>query len=714
MSCTQNIGLLRGARSGRGARPRRGVAAVLAMLFIVIATTLTVGIYSASTLNAQAAYSQADGIRAMAAAEGGIEWFAWRLRKIDRPKTTAGLVTASVANTIWPSLKTTITNDLGSMSLASERTVTSSSTSITSSAISLGSADGRFTIQIQQHPLYAGDTLDQRFLRVTSTGTAGGAKRVVSADFRIDKKIRFAVAGRVPIQIGRNTLIEGPMGMATAAKLPPFLMLSDFAHLNSTLTTKIQAFEKFCEDEHDGFDNRILVNTEEATLAATRGYTDYSGDGYIDEYDLFVKHYDKNNDKAISTAEFTNSSTGKLFDANLFGAIDALNAPKFDGDTTRAGYKDGIVDNKDGYAKVAGALTMATGQSAWASNLSGSGQTITDMLPGPIVVDRAGAAAVKFGATTNDIFDLSPINFEDCAQGFRDRSGTNAGTTTRTSTKITNATLRLVDANGTAVTERTPFGSTTYQATFKRPVYRNMTLKNVVIPAGTNALFDNCIFEGVTFVETERDITKANNAVTTDKDEGSGWASRKVNGDNWSKDKVLIATGTPASGQTITKGSRDGNNLRFNNCTFNGPIAGNYATAYTHFANSWEFTGSTLFDNQVDQTATIVSPQVNIEMGSFTDPTRAPSTLVGVVVAGNIDIRGTSVVDGSILITGDGAGNTTLGYFGASDADTNPSALPEGGYGRLSIRYNPNRALPDGINVAVDVLPVPNTYRENQ
>ena len=99
-------------------------------------------------------------------------------------------------------------------------------------------------------------------------------------------------------------------------------------------------------------------------------------------------------------------------------------------------------------------------------------------------------------------------------------------------------------------------------------------------------------------------------------------------------------------------------------------------------------------------------------MGSFTDPAPAPSTLVGVVVAGNIDIRGTSVVDGSIIVTGDGAGNTTLGYFGPSDGDTDPDAMPEGGYGRLNIRYNPYRALPDGINIAVDLLPQVFSYQE--
>jgi hypothetical protein len=84
-----------------------------------------------------------------------------------------------------------------------------------------------------------------------------------------------------------------------------------------------------------------------------------------------------------------------------------------------------------------------------------------------------------------------------------------------------------------------------------------------------------------------------------------------------------------------------------------------------------------------------------------------------VVVAGNIDIRGTSKVDGSIIVTGNGAGNTTLGYFGPDDGQSNPAALPTGGYGQLDIRYNPYRALPDGINIAISVLPVSGSYSEN-
>jgi hypothetical protein len=161
-----------------------------------------------------------------------------------------------------------------------------------------------------------------------------------------------------------------------------------------------------------------------------------------------------------------------------------------------------------------------------------------------------------------------------------------------------------------------------------------------------------------------------------------------------------------------SQGFEKGNNLRFHNTTFNGPIASNYATAYTHFTNSWEFTGATMFDNKVDQTATLVAPQTNIEMGSFTNPGAAPSTLLGVVVAGNIDIRGTTMVDGSIIVTGDGSGNTTLGYFGPNDGDTSAVALPEGGFGMLGIHYNPYRTLPDGINLPIMITGRIDTYRE--
>mgnify|MGYP005843125179 CR=1 FL=1 len=692
---------------------RRGAAAVLAMMFLTMFVTLSLAMYTSATLNVQSAQNLSDVDRARAAAESGLRWMQYRFVKMSRPKTTVGNIDATAAANLWPALTTAIQNDFASLLTTTERAVTVSGNTVTSANIALDDSSSRFRLTIQQHPLDLSDPLDQRYVRVTSTGIYRGATRSVAMDFLIDKKVRFAVVGKVPIQIGRNTVIEGPIAMATAGKFPPILQISDFRHLDSALASRIDDFHAFVEAHHAGYDGRVSINDEdEYPLALSAGFDDHNTDGYVDEYDLFLHHFDSNGDLAISASEFTNPSTGLLYDANLFNAIDSLGGPLYAGDPVRDGYNDGLIDNRDAYAKVEGQIVIAATAAAWTSNLASQGKTIGDMLQGPVVPTDPTQPPVKFGATTGDIFDLSPINFEECALGFRARSGSAAGSATVTSSLIENTTLTAAQANASPVTERTPLGSVSYQATYRRPVFRNMTLRNVIIPKGLNALFDNCTFEGVTFVEGERDITTSSGSVSTSSSEGMNWAKRRISGDSFSKDKVLIASGTPTSGQTITQGSQKGNNLRFNNCTFRGPIAGNYATAYTHFANSWEFTGATLFDNQVDQTATIVSPQVNIEMGSFTNPAAAPSTLVGVVVAGNIDVRGTSIVDGSIIVTGDGAGNTTLGYFGPSDSDTNPSAMPEGGYGRLLIRYNPHRALPDGINVAIDVLPDPTTYRE--
>ena len=434
--------------------------------------------------------------------------------------------------------------------------------------------------------------------------------------------------------------------------------------------------------------------------------------------------------------------------------MDSLGAPMFTGDTTRAGFQDGVIDNRDGYTKVRGQISLAVTANAWTANLASSGQTIQNEIVGPIQSDNGALdPAVKFGITSADVFDLTPSDFD--TSSFKNKTGpangpTSTGTVAGQYT-ITNKVLLATDATSGATTvqvaavgttsfkvgdvvlksdfdaanasrtsankatttlpvntaaEQTPYGSTSWQATYKRPVFKNVHFVNVQIPKGMNALFDGCTFDGVTYVALTTIITNSSGQTTANASDGMTWSKTMKSG-SFTTNTVLSTTNS--------YGFDRGNNLRFNDCTMNGPIASDVPTAYTHFANSWEFTGATTFNNMADQTATMVCPQTNIEMGSFTDPSKAPSTLVGVVVTGNIDIRGSSVVDGSIIVTGDGAGNTTQGWFGPSDASTDPSSpMPQGGWGRLNIRYNPNRALPDGINVAVDVLADANTYLEGQ
>src|SRR6266850_1089323 len=686
------------AFKGRQAAMRRGAVAALAMLYLMLFGTLTLAMYTMATLNTQSAENYSDSDKARAAAESGLHWIQYRFMKMARPKTLIGNITPAVANNLWPSIRTSITSDMGALFVASERPTQFSGNHLVTSWITTDNTPTRFQIDITQDPA------DARNLIISSTGRYNGAVRTLSMKFHIEKKIKYAIAGKVPIQIGRNTLVEGPIAMVAPNRNPPLLMLSDFRHLTPTLKSKIDAFSDFCERNHAGFDNRISTdNPIEYKKALSNGFADYNDDGAVDEYDLFVREFDKNGDLAVDKSEFTNPSTGKLYDPELFSAIDSLGAPKFPGDI-RVGYQDGMISNQDGYAKVRGQINIAKTGRDWQSQTS-SGTTIHDLILGPTAPETSNSLTpVQLGADGSAMVDLNPANFQGVSDNFRSRSGAAGGSPSNTLSLKANLTLDATMANGGTVVEQTPYGSTSYEATYKRPVFRNMIIRNCTIPKGLNALFDNCKFEGVTFVDITQNITHGG-MTTKNAGEGLQWSERMRSG-SFNHSTVLTSANS--------YGFTDGKNLHFNNCTLNGPLAGADPSSYTYFTNKWEFTGATMFDNQVDQTATIVSPQTSIEMGSFTAPGSAPSTLTGVVVVGNMDIRGTSRVDGSILVTGDGAINTTLGYFGNSDGATDTTSIPTGGLGKLNIMYNPNRALPDGINMAIDLTADPSTYVEGK
>jgi Tfp pilus assembly protein PilX len=721
---------LRPGRPGRRPAIRRAAVAVITMLYMLLLTTLTLALFYAASYNVQTSENFSSIAKAHAAAESGLRWMDYRFQRAIRPKTDKGTITTALADTLWPSLRDALATDLQNVKGADRKLliISKKTDSIEAKNISIDASTGA-TFDVFVRHLGALDGSDSRFIRVSATGRYKNTSRTVSMDFKMDKAVKFAVVGKVPVQVGRDVIIDGPIGMGIPGKYPPLFTLSDFTHFDAALKTSVTNFQNYLKGSgvvngqliknHEAYDGRICVNDkDEYTLATAAGYKDTNADGFIDEYDLFVARFDANKDGKISKAEFTNSATGLLYDANLFTLIDTIGL-----DATRSGYNDGFIDNRDGYAKVRGGIALATSAKDWNTNLAASGQTVNDQIKGPIATTDPSQPGVLFSATADDIFDLAPLNFEQCSLNFKAKTGAGAGAASVSTTGLP-AGIQVIISNtvitptyhtappagvpaaavnsGATVTEKTPYGSTTWQAQYARPRYSKVLFRNCQIAKGVNAVFDQCIFEGVTFVDMTRNITNSSGSVTTNKDDGMTWSKRM---------KVGTFSNTTALTSANSNGFTDGNNIRFNDCTFRGPLVGPYATAYSHFTNTWEFTGATLFDNLIDQTATIVAPQVNIEMGSFTTAGK-PSTLVGVVVAGNIDIRGTTNIDGSIVVTGDGAGNTTLGYFGNNDAVTDPGAMPEGGYGAIQLRYNPFRAMPDGIMTNVDLAPQIFSYRE--
>ncbi len=727
-------------RTPRRPAQRRGSSLLMALMYVTLfgALAASMTLFAGATLEDSAANDRST--RAYAAAESGISYLMLQFKMLAQktpgtggglPITASGAITPAIARTLFygtGGLAPNLAAQLNGTTNLQGRSVIYNATTINIPPIKMFSSidDSAFCLSIVQ------DAANPLVLHATSIGKCSGVMRAVQLDIAMSKQLKYAVYSNVAIQFGKNIRVQGDVASTYAGtnKGPPIQSFSDFHYIKnlSSVDTDLGTLRTLLASYDNNYANRLDVRnpaSPAAIAAANAHLTDRNGDGFIDEYDVFLKGVDTNGNGIVTAGEFTDPHTGKPYDADLWTLLDAPFGP-----TTPApwlGYNDGQLTNYDGYAKINGTLKMAITPSQWQANSSswplwgdGGGTRQQDFIEGPVIPSDPMAVPVQFGYDFSSDLTMTPDDF--------DTSGIDANIPSATATvsgsTITGGTLTTAMANGGTVTEHFPCDvSSGWQATYKRPVFQNMTFNNVRIPKGLNAKFINCTFNGYTAVKmnpsvvtggsvgTLSDGTKGIVGGTTTSDPGSGmtYAQRMISG-SFSADTALTKTTSVAFTQ--------GNNLHFSGCTFNGVLGADVPTAYTHFANSWEFDGVSNFNNQVDQTQTIVAPNTNIEMGSFTNPGGNPSTLYGVVVAGNIDIRGTANIDGSLIVAGNGACNTTLGYFGTTDsgqAVPTLSQLPAeagGAYGHLYFRYNPSRGMPNGINIPITLSSSSSTYKQ--
>jgi hypothetical protein len=188
-----------------------------------------------------------------------------------------------------------------------------------------------------------------------------------------------------------------------------------------------------------------------------------------------------------------------------------------------------------------------------------------------------------------------------------------------------------------------------------RTVYENKTITNRKLASGNNALFKNCIFEGIFYIT----------------------------------------------------GGIGVNNIRFENCVFNGPIITGEVPKFgpeTWKKNVLYFTGSSTFNNTTMEETTILAPNFNVNIGNTqTLESSSESVLKGVVLGGIVDIRGNVKVDGTIISMADpdpeewgsaaGQVATNIGY-----SDENQEAgIPEED-GVIFVSPDPDRNLPIGMS----------------
>ena len=721
---------------------RRGAAAILAMMFLVIFSSLAAAMAIVSQGNLASADTNIKVTRALASAETGMRWITYRLKQVTVDvKTRDGIIDATNAPSLWletrDALLTALSNEghsiaepyaIGDRLHIGPISISADAPTFRAEFTPHPIADEDYDSAYYQRPPYSQMTpavsndapLDATWVRVRVWAVDGNGDsrigRAVQMDFKIDKKIRFALLSKSRVMIGRNVMIEGPVGSRFAETHiengHPVQMASDFRGLDPSLDAELDDLSDWLTANDNDGDNRLRVaDAGESEGLADAAALDFNGDGYIDEFDFFVNHYDANADGQVSSSEL--DTLNNINTAQLLELIDTFGKP------TRAGYGDGVIDNDDRYAKVRGELMVTADLQGWLDGAAGG--SYQPHLQGPIEPDF-GQNPLTFEANLDAVHDFQASDFD-----------TSTFRTSADGDLMAQALQQAADHDPADPTSPKPLGATTREEVpygaahpydyYERPVFENMTFENVTIPKGTNALFKNCRFVGVTFVDTETD----------NDDPNFNYAGmQESDGAQKHPDKKAVVNGVE-----VTDTKAVSNNLRFDGCTFEGAVVSAVPSEYTHVRNKIAFTGRTRFlidespslsaaEKQLYKRSTILAPHYSIEMGTFVAPSDSNETvkMSGTIVAGLIDMRGQVKVTGTVLTTfeprsnegpviGDTSPqfNTTLGYFPKSAGDLE-AELPPNGVGVIQVRYDPTLPLPDGILGAIQIEPEVATYFE--
>lgn len=213
----------------------------------------------------------------------------------------------------------------------------------------------------------------------------------------------------------------------------------------------------------------------------------------------------------------------------------------------------------------------------------------------------------------------------------------------------------------------TPYSTSNLKLT--RQVYENMNFTNVRLPNNRNALFRNCTFNEVLYIDCSQNT------------------------------------------------STYYNNVRFEDCNFNGVIVTDTPNALNWQRNCLYFTGSATFQNQSSiPEATILAPNFNVNLGN-TNPEQSDNNVItGAVVGGIVDVRGNAQIYGTIISMTD-TSQWSSGYvtnIGATLGDGGSETTEVGDIGVIEIIPDKEQMLPSGITSPIVLKPVKDTYKEKK
>ena len=541
-------------------RSRRGVAAVLSMMFLVLFSSLAAVMAVVAQGNVRTAYSSLRISRALSVSESGLAFAARRLGiESRRFVVEQGVIDSGFGERLWLG---TWTNSDGEVTVADPDgyvvpspsgvglvhaiydahlhaddydevedegvvhvlTLDEANGVIVTPPIRLGDSESSPWFRLRYELLADGSQV-----RVTSQGHDAGIRRNLQLDFLIDKKIEFAVLGPNRVMIGKNVLVEGPIGSLYGtvpgeldpANGDPLVLRSDYFYLDETLDTRLDEFYAALTVHDVDGDNRLRPDhpAESAGVGMQAYFQDNDGDEYVDDFDLFLGIFDNDSDARVVYDEVLALATGNagtlefdvdpqlgplvdsaLPDRNSDGVVDAVD--------TALGWRDGVLDARDQYAKARGGINFAVVLDDWET---ANGDGYQTLVQGPVATDP-DVSATAFEVGEPEMIELSTDMFSTSHTWFSDEADTGTAFGDEASGQVAAGIAGggTYTAPGVEDAESVPYGSLGVYDYYQRPVYEDMTFTNVRIPKGTNALFRNCTFVGVAWIETEEDCNDPN------------------------------------------------------------------------------------------------------------------------------------------------------------------------------------------------------------
>lgn len=197
---------------------RRGATAIIAMLYLVLFSSMAIGFVAATTTAVQVAYNEDSAQRAMLAAESGMEFVRFSLYQMTIDKNTPK---EDLLQAVYDQLKGMMDGSPnlsgGSISLVNGRILIPGDPA---QYVSINDAGGvaKFRAIVEMND----DDPDETELRVWVAGyhkKSTGAARGVRLDYKIQDKpsdiLKYGVASRGPIEMRSNAHITGVTGEAS-------------------------------------------------------------------------------------------------------------------------------------------------------------------------------------------------------------------------------------------------------------------------------------------------------------------------------------------------------------------------------------------------------------------------------------------------------------------------------------------------------------------